>query len=68
MTIVATPILIMPTPIFSDQSLISINLYQYAKKLVFSSFFSRKIVDLKILESDWRRAFCPISLNLISQV
>ena len=62
-TIVGTPILIMPTLIFLDQSLISINLYQYEKTQVFSSFFSSEIVDLKILESDWPRAFCLISLE-----
>ena len=31
------------------------------KILVFSSFCSRDIVNLKILQSDWLRAFWPIS-------
>ena len=37
------------------------NLHQYAKNQVFSSFCSRDIVNLKILQSDWSRAFWPIS-------
>ena len=31
------------------------------KNEAFSSFYFRDIVDLKILESDWPRAFWPIS-------
>ena len=38
------------------------NLYQHAKKKqAFSSFCSRDLPDLKILQSDWPRAFWPIS-------
>ena len=37
------------------------NLHQYAKNQAFSSFCSRDIVSLKILQSDWLRAFWPIS-------
>ena len=37
------------------------NLQQYAKNQAFSSFYSRDIVDLKILQSDWSIAFWPIS-------
>ena len=37
------------------------NLHQYAKNQAFSSFCSRDIVNLKILQSDWLRAFWPIS-------
>ena len=37
------------------------NLYQYAKNQAFSSFCSRDIVNLKILQSDWLTAFWPIS-------
>ena len=37
------------------------NLYQHAKNQAFSSFCSRKIVDLKIMQSDWPRAFWIIS-------
>ena len=40
---------------------ISINLYQRAKNQSFSSFCSTDIVDLKILQSDWRQAFLFIS-------
>ena len=49
-----------PTPIFFNELLISMNIYQHAKKQAFSSFSSRDIVDLKILQSDWPRAFWPI--------
>ena len=55
------PFLTMSTPTFLDQLLISMNLYQYTKNEAFSSFCSRDTVDLKILQSDWPRAFCPIS-------
>ena len=51
----------MPTPIFSDQLLISMNLHQHAINQAFSSFSSRDTVDLKFLQSDWQRAFWPIS-------
>ena len=37
------------------------NLHQYAKNQAFSSFSSRDIVNLKILQSDWSRALWPIS-------
>ena len=37
------------------------NLHQYAKNQAFSSFCSRDIVNLKILQSDSSRAFRPIS-------
>ena len=37
------------------------NLYQYAKNQAFSSFSSRDIVNLKMLQSDWLRAFWGIS-------
>ena len=36
-------------------------MYQYTKNQAFSSFCSRDIADLKILQSDWPRAFWPIS-------
>ena len=39
------------------------NLHQYAKNH-FSSFCSRDIVNLKVLQSDWLRAFWPISQKL----
>ena len=35
------------------------NLYQYAKNEAVSSICSGEIVDLKILKSDWLRAFLP---------
>ena len=37
------------------------NLYQHAKNQTFSSFYSRDIVDLKFLQSDWPPAFWAIS-------
>ena len=36
-------------------------LIQHAKNQAFSSIYSRDIVDLKILQSDWQRAFWSIS-------
>ena len=51
----------MLTPIVFDQRLISMNLYHHAKIQAFSSFSSRDTVDLKILQSDWLKAFWPIS-------
>ena len=57
------PFLITPTTTFLNQLLISINLHQHEKKKnqAFLSFCSRDIADLKILQSDWLRAFWPIS-------
>ena len=57
----ATPILTMFTPIFFNRLLIVNNLYQHTKKQNFSSIFSRDNPGLKILQSDWLRAFWPIS-------
>ena len=37
------------------------NLHQYEKNQAFSSFCSRDIVNIKIMQSDWSRAFWPIS-------
>ena len=37
------------------------NLYQHAKNQAFSSLCSRDRVDLNILQSDWSRAFWPIT-------
>ena len=37
------------------------NLYQHAKNEAVSLISSGKIIDLKILQSDWLRAFWPIS-------
>ena len=51
----------MPTPVFFYQVLISINFNQYAKNQALSSFCSRDLVDLKILQSDWPKAFWSIS-------
>ena len=39
------------------QLLIFLNLYQHAKNVSVSSFCSQEIVNLKILQSDWLRAF-----------
>ena len=46
----ATPILTTPIPIFFNQLLISINLYQHSRKRAFSSLYSAYIVNLKILQ------------------
>ena len=37
------------------------NLHQYAKNQAFSLFCSRDTVNLKILQSDWSRAFWSVS-------
>ena len=37
------------------------NLHPYAKNQAFSSFYSRDTVNSKIVQSDWPRAFWPIS-------
>ena len=50
-----------PTPIFFDQLLISMNLDQNSKNQAFSLFCSRDTIDLKIMQSDWQRAFWHIS-------
>ena len=44
-----------------DKLLTFVNLYQHAKNEAISSISSGEIVDLKILHSDWLRAFWPIS-------
>ena len=51
----------MSTPMFLNQLLISMNLYQHEKNHDFSSFSSGDIIDLKTLQFDWSRAFSPIS-------
>ena len=55
------PFFTTPTPIFFSQLLISMNLYEHAKNQTFSLICSRDIVDLKILQPDWSRAFWLIS-------
>ena len=50
-----------PTSIFCKQLLIFKNLCQYFKNQVISSFCSRDLFNLKILQSDWPRLFWPIS-------
>ena len=61
----AHPFLTTPTPIFLNQLLFSINLYQHAESQDFSSLSSGDIVNLKILQFDWPTAFWP---NLRNQV
>ena len=39
------------------QLLISLNLYQHAKNQAFSSFRSKDIIYLKILQSNWSKTF-----------
>ena len=43
------------------EHLIFVNLYQYAKNETVLSICSEEIIDLKILQSDWLRAFWPVS-------
>ena len=43
------------------QLLIFRNLYQHARNHTFSSHCSTDIVDSKIIQSNWSRAFWPIS-------
>ena len=51
----------MPNQKIFNQLLIFVNLYQYAKNEAVSLICSGKMLDLKILQSDWLRAFRPIS-------
>ena len=44
-----------------DKFLIFVNLYQHAKNEAVSSICSGELADLKIQQSDWLRAFWPIS-------
>ena len=64
MTRVVAPILTMLTQKFLHQLLTFINLYELAKNQAISTFSSRDIVHLKILQSDWLSAFWPISQEL----
>ena len=51
----------MPTSKVFKHLLIFVNLYQQEKNEAVSSICSGEMVDLKILQSDWLRAFWPIS-------
>ena len=51
----------MPNQKVFNQLLIFVNLYQHAKNQAVSSIRSGEMVDLKILQSEWLRAFWPIS-------
>ena len=44
-----------------DQLLIFVNMYQHAEDEAVSSICSGEIVDFKIVQSDWLRAFWPLS-------
>ena len=44
-----------------NELLIFMIFYQQAKNQAISSFYSRDIVDFKILQSDWLIVFWPIS-------
>ena len=46
-----------PIPIFFDQLLISMNFFQHVKNQAFSSFRSRDVIYLKILQSHWPKTF-----------
>ena len=50
----------MPIQNIFDQLLFSKNLYQHANNEAVSSICFGEIVDLKILQPDWLRAFWPI--------
>ena len=50
----------MPNQKLFDKLLIFVNLYQHAKNIILL-ICSGKIVDLKILQSNWLRALLPIS-------
>ena len=43
------------------------SLYKHAKNEAVSSISSEEIIDLKILQSDWLRAFWPISQEKVFQ-
>ena len=43
-----------------DQLSIFVNLYQHAKNEAVLTICSGEIVDLKIMQSDWLRAFWPL--------
>ena len=51
----------MPDQKIFNQLLIFVNFYQHAKNEAVSSIFSGEMVHLKILQSDWLRAFWHIS-------
>ena len=55
------PFLTMPNQKVFNQLLLFLNFYQHAKNEAVWSICSREIVDLKTLQSDWLRAFWPIS-------
>ena len=55
------PFLSKMTPIFFNKLLILMNLHQDVKNQAFSSFCSRDIVHLEILQSGWLKAFLSIS-------
>ena len=55
------PFLTMLKQKILDQFLTFVNLYWHAKNKVVSSICSGKMVDLQILQSDWLRAFWPLS-------
>ena len=46
---------------FFNQFLIFVNLYQHVKNEAASLICSREMLDLKILQSEWLRAFSPLS-------
>ena len=55
------PFLTMPNQKMFNQLLIFANLYQHAKNNIASLICSGKTVHLNIIQSDWLRAFWPIS-------
>ena len=51
----------MPNQKLFEQLSICVNLYQHTKNEAVSWICSGEIVDLKILQSDWLKAFWPVS-------
>ena len=58
----------MPHQTLFNKLLIFVNLYQLIKNKAASSISSGEILDLKVLQSDWLRAFWSICLEHFSQI
>ena len=58
----------MPHQTLFNKLLIFVNLYQLIKNKAASSISSGEILDLKVLQSEWLRAFWSICLEHFSQI
>ena len=58
----------MPHQTLFNKLLIFVNLYQLIKNKVASSISSGEILDLKVLQSEWLRAFWSICLEHFFQI